>query len=89
MVRTQIQLTARQHEELQRVARGKRISLSEAANLVVIARIRDERFAELRFRAYGEIGGVAYCLAYTIREGAVRAISLRRAHMKEMARYGR
>ena len=66
-----------------------RISLSEAANLVIIARVRDERFAELRFRAYGEIDGVAYCLAYTIRDGAVRAISLRRAHKKEMVRYDR
>jgi uncharacterized protein len=65
------------------------VSLSAAANLVIWARVRDDRFAELRYRAYGTIEGIAYCLAYTIREGAVRAISLRRAHKKEMARYGR
>jgi uncharacterized DUF497 family protein len=50
--------------------------------------VADARFSEPRFRAYGLIDGVAYCLAYTIRGGAVRAISLRRAHRKEMEQHG-
>jgi len=59
------------------------ISLGRAADLDVFARV-----AEPRFRAYGMIGSVFFCLAYTIRDGHVRAISLRRAHSKEIRRYG-
>ncbi len=64
------------------------ISLARAADLEILARVSDDRFSEPRFRAYGLIDGLAYCLAYTIRAGAVRAISLRRAHQEEMDRYG-
>ena len=63
------------------------VSLARAADLEIQARIRDSRFSEPRFRAYGLIDGVAHCLAYTVRGGVVRAISLRRAHQKEMKRY--
>ena len=35
MVRTQVQLTARQHEQLKRVARAKRLSLSEVVRRLV------------------------------------------------------
>jgi uncharacterized protein len=63
------------------------LSLSRAADLEVLARVVDVRFAEDRRRAYGLIDGVTYCLAYTLRNGVVRAISLRRAHAKEMKRY--
>jgi uncharacterized DUF497 family protein len=66
------------------------ISLERAADLdmetaVIVA---DDRFAEPRFRAYGLIDGLAYCLAFTLREAVLRVISLRRAHKKEMDRYG-
>ena len=64
------------------------ISLGRAADLDVFARVADDRFAEPRFRAYGMIGSVFFCLAYTIRDGHVRAIRLRRAHSKEIRRYG-
>ncbi|MGX7743802.1 BrnT family toxin [Rhodopseudomonas parapalustris] len=39
-----------------------------------------ERFdyGEDRFRAYGDIDGLAYCLVFTFRDG-LRPISLRRA----------
>jgi len=49
----------------------------------------DDRYdyGEVRYRAYGFIDGVAYSLAFTTRNGLVRPISLRRAHMKEMRRY--
>ncbi len=60
------------------------ISLARASDLEVLARVEDPRFTEPRLRAYGLIDGGAYCLAYTLRMGVVRAISLRRAHAKEM-----
>ncbi|MDP9415147.1 MAG: BrnT family toxin [Pseudomonadota bacterium] len=63
------------------------ISLSRAADLVVLARMIDDRFEEDRRRAYGLIDSLPHCLAYAIRNGRVRAISLRRAHAKEMRRY--
>jgi uncharacterized DUF497 family protein len=51
--------------------------------------VHDDRFdyGEPRYRAYGFIDGVAHCLAFTIRDGQYRPISLRRAHAKEMRRY--
>jgi len=63
------------------------ISLARAADLEVLAVLTDGRFTEQRRRAYGLIDGKAHCLAYTVRNGRVRAISLRRAHEKEMRRY--
>ena len=65
------------------------ISLARYADLDVMAFVADERadHGEPRFRAWGLIDGLPYCLAYTIRDGHVRPISLRRAHAKEMARY--
>jgi uncharacterized DUF497 family protein len=51
--------------------------------------IRAEPFdhGDPRYRAYGSIDGVAYCLVFTIRNERYRPISLRRAHAKEMRRY--
>ena len=63
------------------------ISLARAVDLEVLAYVEDRRFAEPRFRLYGEIDGEAYCLAGTDRGGTIRAISLRRAHAKELRRY--
>lgn len=65
------------------------ISLARSADLDVRAAIEDDRFSygETRFRAFGFIDGVAYCLAYTVRGDVIRPISLRRAHAKEMKRY--
>lgn len=65
------------------------VSLARAADLEVLAYVNDERFAEPRYRAYGMLDGKAYCLAFADRNGAVRAISLRRAHRKEFRRYVR
>jgi uncharacterized DUF497 family protein len=44
-------------------------------------------YGEIRYRAYGLIDGLAYCLTFTERNEQVRPISLRRAHAKEMKRY--
>jgi len=63
------------------------VSLARAAEMEVLVRFVDPRFQELRLRAYGYIDGLSYCLAYTLRNGRVRAISLRRAHAKEMIRH--
>ena len=65
------------------------ISLSRAVELEMLAVLRDDRFdyGEERFRAWGLIGDISYCLAFSTRNGKVRAISLRRAHKKEMDRY--
>lgn len=63
------------------------ISLARAAELELLAYVDDDRFEEPRFRIYGLIDDVAHCLAGTFRDGKVRAISLRRAHAKEMKRF--
>jgi uncharacterized protein len=51
--------------------------------------VHDNRFeyGEPRYRGYGLIDGLAYCLVFTIRDGQYRPISLRRAHAKEMKRH--
>jgi len=63
------------------------ISLSRAADLELLAYVEDSRFHESRFRLYGLIDGMTYCVAGTDRDGRVRVISLRRAHAKEIKRY--
>ena len=64
------------------------VPLTRAMELEVKARLVDARYAgERRLRAYGLIDGIAYCFAYTIRNGRVRAISLRRTHLKEYRRH--
>ncbi|MEO6946334.1 MAG: BrnT family toxin [Nitrobacter sp.] len=65
------------------------ISLSRWIELDIKITFEDDRFeyGETRYRLYGLIDGVAYCFVFTIRDGKVRPISLRRAHTKEMKRY--
>lgn len=46
-------------------------------------------YGETRFRAFGRIDGRGHCLVYTIRDGAMRLISFRRARDKEMRNHGR
>lgn len=46
-------------------------------------------YGETRYRAFGRIGNGGYCLAFTVRGTVLRPISFRRAHEKEMKRYGR
>ncbi len=67
------------------------ISLNKAAEIEILAILRDERFdyGEERYRAWGLIEDVAHCLVFATRDNKVRAISLRRAHKKEMIRYAR
>jgi hypothetical protein len=63
------------------------ISLTRAVDLDTASIVEDGRFTEPRFRAYGTIDGRSYCLAYTVRGEIIRAISLRRAHAKEMRKH--
>lgn len=63
------------------------ISLARADELEVFVSVADARFEEQRFRAYGFLDGLPYCLAFTLRSGRTRAISLRRARLKEFRRY--
>lgn len=65
------------------------ISLARWVDLTVLAIVRDDRFdyGEPRFRAYGLLDGQSCCLVFTVRHGAYRPISLRRAHAKEMKRH--
>ncbi|WP_159006079.1 BrnT family toxin [Bradyrhizobium sp. S69] len=65
------------------------ISLARWVDLDIFAVVDDDRFeyGEPRYRGYGLIDGLAYCLVFTIRDGQYRPISLRRAHAKEMKRH--
>lgn len=65
------------------------VSLARAADFEILCYVEDARneYGEVRFRAWGLIDGKNYCLAFTNRSGTLRAISLRRAHRKEMNRY--
>ena len=65
------------------------VSLARAADLEILAVKPDTRFdyGEDRFRAWGLIDGEYYCLVFATRDERVRAISLRRAHDKEIKRH--
>lgn len=49
----------------------------------------DDRFdyGETRYRAFGRIDGMAYCLVFAQEKNTMRLISFRRAHIKEINRY--
>lgn len=57
----------------------------DAEPLVIADDRRD--YGEPRYRAFGRIAGLGYSIAYTLRGSALRLISWRRAHDKEMRRY--
>lgn len=65
------------------------VSLSSAADFAILAVLEDDRFdyGETRYRAWGTIEDVYYCLVFTVRDEKLRAISLRKAHKKEIKRY--
>ena len=66
------------------------IPLRRAVDMVLLnPPLVDDRFAygEVRYRGYGKIDDDYYVLAFTIRGGRLRAISLRAMSKKERARY--
>ena len=68
------------------------LSLADAAAFDLadaVVEIDDRKdYGEVRYRAFGRMGEQACCLVFTILPDAVRVISFRRAHEKEMRRYG-
>jgi uncharacterized protein len=65
------------------------ISLARARDINVLVILEDDRFdyGETRYRAFGLIDDQAHCLVFAERNEVLRAISLRRAHNKEMSRH--
>lgn len=63
------------------------VSLARAVDLIPLTFVEDGRFEEPRYRIYGLIDDLPYCLAFTDRGEKVRVISLRRVHAKELRRY--
>lgn len=45
-------------------------------------------YGELRYRAFGYIGDRLHAVVFTLREGTLRIISLRKANRREERRYG-
>jgi hypothetical protein len=66
------------------LARADDIDLGQAAI------IPDDRrdYRERRWRAYAMLDGRLHMLAFTIRDGAIRPISLRKANAREQKNYG-
>lgn len=64
------------------------VSLARARDFEIIRFVQTRRGDETRIRAFGLLDGKHYCLVFTFRPNAVRAISLRRAHLKEVQSYG-
>jgi uncharacterized protein len=64
------------------------VSLARWIDLDVFAIVRDDRFdyGEPRYRAYGVIDGVSYCLVFTVATNNI-ARSAFDARAKEMRRY--
>jgi uncharacterized DUF497 family protein len=62
-------------------------SLARASELEILAFVETKRGGERGIQAFGLIDGEYYSLAFVFRPNAVRAISLRRAHRKEIDRY--
>lgn len=67
------------------------VSLADAAmfDLSAAVVVIDDRYdySETRYRAFGRIDGLGYCLVFTLMGQTLRLISFRRAHEKEMRRY--
>ncbi|WP_322965649.1 BrnT family toxin [Sphingomonas fuzhouensis] len=68
------------------------LSLADAVefDLTAAVVVADDRhdYGEARYRAFGRVDGEARCLVFAVRGLVVRIISYRRAHEKEMRRYG-
>jgi len=58
----------------------------ESALVVVDDR---QRYGETRFRSTGYIGSRLFVMVFTLRETAVRIISLRKANYREVERYAK
>lgn len=77
-------------DAINRATHGLSLARADEVNLRTAVVRPDERrdYGEPRWRAYGMIDGRLHMLAFTVREGVLRAISLRRANARETRRYG-
>lgn len=77
-------------DAINRAKHGLSLARADEVNLrTAVVRPDDRRdYSEPRWRAYGMIDGRLHMLAFTVREGVLRAISLRRANARETRRYG-
>jgi uncharacterized DUF497 family protein len=68
------------------------ISLSAASEFEMAGAMVsvDDRadYGEDRFIAVGQLGGRLHVLIFTVRDGRIRAISLRKANTREVRRHG-
>lgn len=77
-------------DAINRAKHGLSLARADEVNLgTAVVRPDDRRdYSEPRWRAYGMIDGRLHMLAFTVREGVLRAISLRRANARETRRHG-
>lgn len=77
-------------DAVNRAKHGLPLTRAGEMDLTEAVILPDERsdYGELRYRAYGKIGDRLHMLAFTLRDGVVRAISFRKANVKEIRRYG-
>lgn len=68
---------------------GVSLALASEFEIDVVVPDRRRNYDEDRFNGFGLIDGRPYCLTFTVRDGRVRAISLRRARAKEYRRHAR
>lgn len=76
-------------DEANRAKHGLSLADAVALDLSTAAVLVDDRrdYGETRYRAFGRIDGLGYCLAFTVRGQVIRLISFRRAHDEEMELY--
>ena len=80
-----------QKDAINRAKHGVSLALAQHMDLAAAFIEPDQRFSygEDRFQALGPINGRLHLLAYTMRGGTVRAISLRKANNRERKHYDR
>lgn len=78
-------------DEANRRKHGVSLALAAAMDFDETVVIPDERrdYGEARFRAFGPIHGRLHVLAFTMRGGTLRAVSLRKANPRERRLYER
>ncbi|HSO43164.1 MAG TPA: BrnT family toxin [Rhodospirillales bacterium] len=78
-------------DEANRRKHGLSLALAAAMDFDETVVIPDERrdYGEARFRAFGPIHGRLHVLAFTMRGGTLRAVSLRKANPRERRLYER
>jgi len=71
-----------------RAKRGLSLADFQGFDSVPVVVVDDRKdYGEVRYRAFGRIGGKGHCLVFTYRGEKMRLISFRRAREKEMRRY--